>query len=405
MMMFWIATLALVVLSSVFILWPLLVKKDVDDEARRDELNKAFYKDRLAELEEETDEGLVDDQQELVSDLKQTLLDDIPNQKVNTETQVSMPLVVGASIVFMAVLSYGTYFKYGASNDVESWQQVSNNLPELTKKLMSPGNEPLADDEMDDLTLALRTRLHHQPEDSTGWLLLGRIALANRDITTAIGSMKKAYRLEPQDTDIQLGYAQALMLSSDESDLNNARAMLAGLIKEDYVDLRVFSLLAFDAFERQDYPAAVQYWSMMQKMIGPEDSRYTMLQRSIENARLKMGDAQQVSGKSVAVTISLSPEVQANSNAALIVSAHRADGSPMPVAAARYPLGSFPRTVVIDDRNSMIEGQNLSDLPDFLIRARIDTDGNVSTRDGDWYGESPVIKLGEQVALTIDKRY
>ncbi|MDN3682611.1 c-type cytochrome biogenesis protein CcmI [Vibrio tapetis subsp. quintayensis] len=405
MMMFWIATLALVVLSSVFILWPLLVKKEVDDEARRDELNKAFYKDRLAELEEETDEGLVDNQQELVSDLKQTLLDDIPNQQKSAETQVSMPLVVGASIVFMAILSYGTYFKYGASDDVVSWQQVSNNLPELTKKLMSPGNEPLADDEMDDLTLALRTRLHHQPEDSTGWLLLGRIALANRDITTAIGSMKKAYRLEPQDTDIQLGYAQALMLSSDESDLNNARAILSGLIKEDYVDLRVFSLLAFDAFEQQDYPAAVQYWSMMQKMIGPEDSRYTMLQRSIENARLKMGDAQQASGKSVAITISLSPEVQANSNAALIVSAHRADGSPMPVAAARYPLGSFPRTVVIDDRNSMIEGQNLSDLPDFMIRARIDSDGNVSTREGDWYGESSVIKLGEQVALTIDKRY
>ncbi len=217
--------------------------------------------------------------------------------------------------------------------------------------------------------------------------------------------MKKAYRLEPEDTDIQLGYAQALMLSSDESDLNNARSILNGLIKEDYVDLRVFSLLAFDAFEQQDYPAAIQYWSMMQQMIGPEDSRYTMLQRSIENARLKMGDAEQSSANSVAITISLAPEVQVSSNAALIVSAHRADGSPMPIAAARYPLGSFPRTVVIDDRNSMVEGQNLSDLPDFMIRARIDGDGNVSTRDGDWYGESSVIKLGEQVALTIDKRY
>ncbi len=158
MMMFWIATFALVVLSSVFILWPLLVKKEIDDEARRDELNKAFYKDRLAELEEETDEGLVDDQQELVSDLKQTLLDDIPNQQKVAKTEVSLPLVVGVSIVFMAALSYGAYFKFGASDDVQSWQQVSANLPELTKKLMSPGNEPLADDEMDDLTLALRTR-------------------------------------------------------------------------------------------------------------------------------------------------------------------------------------------------------------------------------------------------------
>ncbi len=32
----------------------------------------------------------------------------------------------------------------------------------------------------------------------------------------------------------------------------------------------------------------------------------------------------------------------------------------MPVAAARYPLGSFPRTVVLDDGNSMMEGGKLS---------------------------------------------
>lgn len=34
----------------------------------RDELNKAFYKDRLVELEVEAEEGLVDNQQELIAD-------------------------------------------------------------------------------------------------------------------------------------------------------------------------------------------------------------------------------------------------------------------------------------------------------------------------------------------------
>tara|TARA_Y100001960_G_C14746913_1_gene866167 strand:- start:1538 stop:2431 length:894 start_codon:yes stop_codon:yes gene_type:complete len=296
------------------------------------------------------------------------------------------------------------YYKFGAQQEVLEWQEVTSNLPALSKKLMSPEGAQLSDDEMRDLTLALRTRLHYEPEDSTGWLLLGRIALANRDVDTAIGSMKKAYKLEPESNDIMLGYAQALMLSQDDVDQENARGILGRLVQNDYVDLRVFSLLAFDAFERQDYPAAVRYWSIMQQMIGPEDGRYEMLSRSIENAQKQMG--QQVgSGKSVAVTINIANEVVADPNAALIVSVHTADGSPMPVAAARYPVGSLPRTVVLDDGNSMIAERKLSSLETLMVRARIDSDGNVATKEGDWFGESEAVKIGEPVEVMIDKRY
>jgi cytochrome c-type biogenesis protein CcmH/NrfG len=308
------------------------------------------------------------------------------------------------SVILTVVMSYGLYSKFGASDDIAKWQEVSANLPQLSKKLMSASAEPLSDDEMADLTLALRTRLHYQPEDSTGWLLLGRIALANRDVNTAIDAMEKAYKLEPKDPDVQLGYAQALMLSGEEMDQATARSLLGKLVQQDYVDLRVFSLLAFDAFERQDFPAAIRYWSIMQQMIGSQDSRYQMLARSIENARKQMGDVV-APGKSVAVTIQLAPEVEPESGSVLIVSVHRADGSPMPVAAARYPLGTFPRTVVLDDGNAMMQGQKLSDLEQLIVRVRIDSDGNVATREQDWHGESAIIALGEPVAVTISSQY
>jgi hypothetical protein len=142
----------------------------------------------------------------------------------------------------------------------------------------------------------------------------------------------------------------------------------------------------------------------MREMIGPEDSRYEMLGRSIQSAQSRMGEAMDQS-KSVRVTISLAAEVKVPENSVLIVSVHRADGSPMPVAAARYPLGSFPRTVVLDDNNSMMQGQKLSDLSDLIVRARIDSDGNVSTKSGDWYGESQTVELGETVELIINSQY
>lgn len=406
MTLFWISTIILSLAAVVLIVLPFVNKKANNDEALRDELNKAFYKDRLDELEVEAEEGLVDNQQELIADLKQSLLDDIPAEKANKKTQISTAVVVVPSVLMVIALSYGMYFQFGAMDKVQHWQRVSANLPALSKKLMSAEGSALTDDELEDLTLALRTRLHYQPKDSTGWLLLGRIALANRDAQTAIDAMERAYKLEPNNEDVQLGFAQALMLSPDEAEQNQARLLLSRLVQKDYVDLRVFSLLAFDAFERQDYPSAVKYWSIMQQMIGPQDSRYEMLSRSIESAQKKMGNLMGVAeGKSVAVTLNLGEQVNADPNSVLIVSVHRADGSPMPVAAARYPLGAFPRTVVLDDGNSMMEGIKLSSLESLMVRARLDTDGNVATREGDWYGESEVVELGSPVTLSIDQQY
>ncbi len=407
MTLFWISTLILVAIACVFIAIPLIQKKANNDTVLRDELNKAFYKDRLNELQEETAEGLVDNQQDLIADLKQSLLDDIPADKQATQqSQVSTLAVLVPSVLLVVLLSYGMYAKFGNYDKVEHWQKVSADLPLLTRKLMAPQGQgvELTDQEMEDLTLSLRTRLYYQPEDSTGWLLLGRIAMANRDMQTAIGAMKHAYALEPQDGDIQLGYAQALMLSDDEMDQTQARSILQRLAKRDYVDLRVYSLLAFDAFERADYPSAIEYWGLMQKMIGPNDSRYEMLTRSIDSAKRKMGEGV-VEGKSVSVTISLADNVVLPQNAVLIVSVHSADGAPMPIAAARYPLSNFPRTVVLDDNNSMMQGRKLSDLSTLMVRVRIDTDGNVSTKDGDWFGESQPVNLGEPVEVVINKQY
>ena len=404
MTLFWISTVVLSLIACALVAMPLLKQKANNDEVLRDELNKAFYKDRLSELQEETEEGLVERQEELISDLKQSLLDDIPGDNGHKETKISPVAVLIPSVFLTVVLSYGLYYQFGASQEVVRWQEVQANLPELSKKLMSSSSEPLSDQEMEDLTLALRTRLHYQPEDSTGWLLLGRIALANRDVSTAIDSMEKSFNLEPKDPDIMLGYAQALMLSQEEMDQNTARSLLGQLVQQDRVDLRVFSLLAFDAFERQDYPAAIKYWGVMQQMIGPEDSRYEMLSRSIDSARKQMGEAVSPD-KSVAVTISLAPEAQVDPNAVLIVSVHRADGSPMPVAAARYPLASFPRTVVLDDGNAMMQGSKLSSLDKLLVRVRVDSDGNVATRDHDWHGESGVVEFGQPVEVIINKQF
>ncbi len=402
---FWLLSLLLIAICAVFVFLPALRQRENHDALLRDELNTAFFKDRLDELAGETEEGLVGDQQDLIADLKLSLLDDIPNQQpVVADKALSPWLILLPSLLLMAVLSYALYAQFGAAKQVQAWQQVTEQLPQLTKKLMAKDGVVLSDQELQELTLGLRTRLYHQPNDATGWMLLGRIALANRDANTAVGAMAKSYALKPGDEEIQLGYAQALMMSQASADQDQARQLLQHLAQQDYVDIRVFSLLAFDAYEQQDFASAAKYWGIMQQMIGPDDERYEMLTRSIDNANAQLKEKANAS-VSVPVTIRLAADVMPDTNAVLIVSVHRADGSPMPVAAARYPITTFPLTVTLDDRNSMLESHQLSELDSLMVRVRLDRDGNVATKHGDWFGESKVVKMGEPVKITINQQY
>ena len=430
MTLFWIITAVLVLIAIAFFAVPMLYGKEYDDVASRDELNKAFFKDRIHELENESQEGLVENRQELVSELQQSLLDDIPESEVKKSVQVSAGMLLPGIILIVGV-SYGMYASVGGIQKVEAWHDAVNRLPQLSQRLLgdNAANEPLSDQDMSDLTLALRTKLHDDGDDPMGWLLLGRIAMANRDGETAEMAMKKAYDLNPVDGDIQLGYAQSLMLSGKPGASDTARQLLRNVVKKDHTNVQALSLLAFDAFEQNKFEQAIAYWTMMKKLIGPDDSRAPMLDRSIERAQERLnaddkakaianGSAATATAEAapkvgaeqakqqVVATISLAPNVVMPKQGDIIISVHSADGAPMPIAAVKLPLTTpFPLTITLTDKDSMMPQRKLSSLNEMIVRARIDSDGNVMTKQGDWYGESQKVMLGGDTKVLINKQY
>lgn len=407
MTLFWLVTVALVVLASLIFVAPVFFGRAQDETASRDELNKAFFKDRVGELESEASEGLVSNQEELVTELQQSLLHDVPAQSAQRKAKSSPAILIPGLLILVGV-SYGAYLTVGSIDKVDSWQQTVQQLPELSKRLMQ-GNqsEPMTDQEMDALTLGLRTRLHESPDDATGWLLLGRIGMANRDADTAQGAMKRAYALEPANPEVQLSYAQTLMMIGDPAQSEQARRLLKQVIQQDHGNLRAMSLLAFDAYEQADYEQAVSYWTMMKTQLGENDPRTQMLTRSIERAQAQLQAASHAanSDASVAVKVALDPSVNLPAQGVVIVSVHSADGAPMPVAARRIPLSQFPISLTLTDSDSMIPERLMSSLANMIVKARIDTDGNVMTKQGDWYGQSEVIPLGGSTNVLINKQY
>ncbi|WP_025738924.1 c-type cytochrome biogenesis protein CcmI [Salinivibrio socompensis] len=402
MIEFWGATLVFFVLGAVMFLWPLWQKSDHDHQASRDALNKAFYYDRVEEIQSESAEGLIDNEQDLTQDLQQSLLDDIPEKekaKQRRHLRVT-PMQWVPGLVVLAVVSFGLYGIEGSANQVAQWQQTAKQLPELSKRLLE-GEKPLTKQEMQDLTLALRTRLQHEPQDSTGWLLLGRIGLANRDGETAKGAMEKAYALAPSRAEIQVGLAQALLFAGDEADSARAQSLLKTVVKSDPFNLQAMSLLAYQAFEQGRYQDAIATWNAMKTLIGKDDPRNQTLDQSIARAQLALNSA---AGAKIAITVKLGDQVEFPDDGVLIISAHASADAAMPIAAKRLPLSKFPVTLALADSDSLNPTQALSSLESVVIKARIDRDGNVATKQGDWVGVSDPVALGERVELVIDKQ-
>ena len=407
MMTFWIGVVLMLLLAACLIIIPLIRVANADDQQRRDTLNKAFFKQRMFELENEEKEGLVVDRAELVTELQQSLLQDVPSEpsSVAVETHSSNRSLILLSILLVFAVSGGMYYWLGSYHKVIEWQEVSTKLPELSKRLVGSDNEPLNDQEMDDLSLALRTHLYNSPTDAMGWMLLGKISLAKYDANSAVEAMAKAYTVNPENTSIRYGYAQALMASGEEANRLKSVQLLNELIQSGSTDIRVYSLLALSAYDQKQYSLAIDYWRKMQTILGESDSRYAWLEQKIAEADTLLQKESPLSNKSVKVAIKIAPNVKVEPNMAVIISIHDSLGSPMPVAAVRLNALSFPLTVDLNDNNSLVEERLLSSLDEFIVKVRLDQDGNVATKEGDYYGENDQGSFSDAVEVEVNKQY
>ncbi|AYN29469.1 MULTISPECIES: cytochrome c-type biogenesis protein CcmH [Buttiauxella] len=186
--------------------------------------------------------------------------------------------------VILLVVSSGVYLKTSDIKQVRAWQKVSNQTPQLLQRALDPQARPLNMPEMANLGLGLRTQLQHEPNNIEGWMMLGRIGMVLNNASTATQAFAHAYKLSPTNDNVKLGYAEVLTRSGDPQDNQLGGDLLRELLKSDHTNVRVLSLLAFNAFEQQHYSEAIGAWQIMLRVLPANDSRRAVVQRSIEQA-------------------------------------------------------------------------------------------------------------------------
>ncbi|QDW32763.1 c-type cytochrome biogenesis protein CcmI [Yersinia sp. KBS0713] len=385
-MAFWLIVIILLAVAAALLVIPAMGQGANSPATTRDELNKAIYQDRLAELAEDEAQGVVEQRPELIQELQQNLLTDIPQQSDETTTPINRWALL-PGVVILVVIALGLYLKTGGLTQVQAWQQVEGQMPELRARVANERAEPLTMEEVARLGLGLRTSLQHDAANVNDWMMLGRVGMALNNATTATQAFAKAYQLAPDNEDVRLGYAEVLTRSSDPQDNQLATQMLRSMVGQDHTNLRVMSLLAFNAFEQGDFKQAIGAWEVMLKLLPAGDSRVEVIKRSIAQAKSQAG--QETATLGIEVSLSSDAARKLPQQGTVIISV--TDGAnPVPVAVKQLPLSRFPLAIALDDSNAMMPERLLSSLQQVKVRARISLDGTANPQPGDWFGESDV---------------
>ncbi|MDR7018857.1 c-type cytochrome biogenesis protein CcmI [Aeromonas salmonicida] len=414
---FLIVIAALLVLVSLTLAMPLW-RGEGEQSISRSALNKQLYRQRLLEIGEEREQGILAEEPESLVELQRSLLDDIPDVEQSARGGKSLIWIPG--VLVLVVVSLGLYYKLGAWQEVQRWQDASSRLGELSNRILVERDAQVTEQDLLDFMLALRTRLKDEPNDYRGWLLLGRLSLDGNDPDMAREALERAYDLAPQKTMVAVPYAQALMMTGDDA---QADQLLSSAIALDPANIEARSVYAFMALQKEDFKTALMRWREMLPLMEKGSTRYAMVERSIDYAE------QQLKQRGIAVTtpgavnksdeqgkqlevkkgefpihVTLAAGIQMPEDAHLFVFAVVPNGPPMPIAVKRIAGPTLPVTLSLGDGDAMMEGSKLSAYPQLQFKARLSRGGNVMNKEGAFEGVSTSVPTDAIPSAPIDIR-
>ena len=391
-MLFLLIVSTLILLAFLFILPPFWRKpkvKIVDFDLR----NVEIAQHRLAELKENRLTGGLTQAQydEQFSDLEQALSDDldIVGREIHVTTQSKWIIYIVA--LGIPLLAGSLYFMLGNYQAVSHTAEMSVD-PEATKLL-----------EINKMVLRLAEKMKAKPNDTQGWLILGRSYKALGQYPQAADAFANAYRLLGDQAEVMLLYADALAYGNNRNLAGRPSELVYKALALEPDNLNALWLGGMAKAQEGDAPAALKLWKKLEATLPPGSDSQQEIKNLLSSLAkdTSLGQDQKepeakVSNFTLSVQVSLAPKLQKAVAAedTVFIYAQAISGPKMPLAIVRKHVSDLPLTVSLNDSMAMMPNMKLSNFASVKLLARISKSGNAMTQPNDLIG------IIEQVDLT-----
>jgi len=409
MIVFWISALVLIAVALAFVLPPLLGARREPSDAQGVTDNLEVYRSRIAALDEEcrigalTEDGLAQAKDELAREL---LADASPGPAPKsgsgeTRASVSRPWLAIAVGVGVPLLTLTLYQRLGEPGGIDP--------PRATA---AASGEPV----VEEMVARLAERLESEPDNSEGWLMLGRSYMALERYAEAADAYAAAHRLLGDSAQLLSDLAEAEALMGGQNFLGTPGERLERALQLEPGYPKALWLGAFAAMQRGEAALAARRWqSLLDRQ--PADSEAAKILRGLiadtgvapAPATAAVGPATAGDtmaadgGAGLTVNVVLADRLAAglNGSETLFVFARAAEGPPMPLAVARKRVSDLPLTVTLNDSMAMAPGIKLSNFDRVVVGARIAMSGTPTASSGDLQGFSEPVPVAGDTAVNV----
>lgn len=269
----------------------------------------------------------------------------------------------------------------------------------------------LAADRVQRMIDEMTQRTQQNPKDSSAWALLANSYAMLGRLDEAARAHARLTELRPDDPQVLADHADVLAAAKGRHFDGEPRRLLERALALDPKNQKALLLLGTEAFDRQDYAAAIRHWQRARELAGDSD-----LARQIDSglaearAFAARGGASApamtpaakaaapVAGREVSGRVVLDPALAGKvlPDDTVFVFARPALGSRMPVALLRKRVRDLPLDFKLDDSMALVPDMRLSALPTVVVGARVSRRGDAVPQSGDLQGTTAPLAVGSR---------
>lgn len=408
---FWIF-IALVVLVSLTLIWIPHFRQQkllrTEEAGVRKQTNLELFNERLATLEKELSEELLDQTEfdALKKELEISLLQDIKQAGDDSlVNQIKPKTILWPSIMSVGLLAISGYLyqHLGAFENIGTAQPANPHAGMDTAQIMGQRIQ------------AIEAQVQAEPENSQAWFSLGHAYISANQFDKAIAAFDKVMELVGKHAELLGPKATAMYYKAGQQMTPQIQAIIDESLAMDPQDPSTLLLVGMNSFFLADYKKAITSWQTILDSDRTDVDRAALM-NAIETANLRMqaettgmpdDDVHKqaaVGKKSVSIAISISPELAAKASPedTIFVFARATEGPKVPLAATKVSASALPVTVTLDDSTGMGGDAKLSQATSVEVIAVLSKYGNIKPQAGDIQGKINKVIVGETANLVLD---
>lgn len=410
MVWFFVVVSLLAVSVIALVVWPLLRTHSIPRDQRQQQ-NVGIAHDRLRQLQEAVDDGLVAPElaEKEQAEIERALLEDVAvpgGAPMGEQSQKGWWGGV-AVVVLVPLLAGALYLGLGEPAAVATpVAGVAATQAEHTEA------------DLPSMVRTLEQRLAAEPEDAEGWYMLGNSYMVLKQYEKAAGVFAKLRELVGDDPDLMIRHADALAMTKGGELAGEPEELILAALELRPDHPVALWLAGISAQRRGEIEKALQYWLRAEPLYSENAESRAQLQALIAQAKEQLAAAQEAAAATSApaddeatkgqtgrieVRVSLHDSLKdkVDDEDALFILARAKEGPPMPLAVVRKRAGDLPLSVTLSDSMAMVPNMTLSQHDEVLVVARISSSGQALPRSGDLEGRVTAVVPGTDQPVKV----